>query len=130
MPIYGFIEKDKFKIRDRTTETAQAATDERSRNRGKVCVYFDKPILIDIAWKIDMSAPAITEYDNVNDEELRNILRNEKAFQLPEKENELRTWDRNRLLYYVKWLRGGGTKVNICDNIYRHMERTGKLATA
>lgn len=127
--IYGFIEKDKFKIRDRTTETAQAATDKRSKNRGKVCVYFDKPILIDIAWKIDIPTPPgiYTEYEAADDETLRNILRREKSFQLPEKENELRTWDRNRLLYYVKWLRGGGTKVNICDDIRQHMETTNRM---
>ncbi len=130
--LYGFIlpEDNKFKIRDRLGESAEAKTDGRRVNRGKECITWPKPHLYDVMWEIkvplpDRSYPDYTEEDR--EELIDNLTRHHRTHHDNE---ELENWELDRLIYYNNWLNVGKvTRQTICENIRTQMELTGRLRT-
>lgn len=125
--IYGFILNNEFRIRDRTTEDPDAETDDRKKNRGKVCITWDKNELIDVMWKIGLPAPGGV-YPNFGPgsepQIIQFLMRKNKRFR---SYDMLSSWPLDKLIWYYKWYASKATRVVICDIIKNHMAQTGRL---
>lgn len=127
MGLYGFFHSNgKFLIRDRLTESAKAASDARQIKRGKVCITWSRPDLIDVMWEIGVPVPGAGTFDFVPGQEPQII---QVLFQrkINKSYEELATWSLDRLTYYYKWYVNRTNRTVICDMIKARMAETGRI---
>lgn len=122
--IYGFILPDgKFRISNKLTEV-NLTRDGRRINRGKVCRSWDKLDLIDVMWEIGMAEPE-TDKTIYSEDDRQYLI--EKLIKTVSS-NQTETWALDKLSFYHKWGSDRSIKrINMCDYILEHMDKTGRL---
>lgn len=126
--IYGFILPDgQFRIRDKTKESTEAATDARKINRGKVCDTWFRADLMDVLWELQIPEPG-GMFPKFAEKDMPNIIQSLLQKKINKTYEELLTWDLTRLVYYYKWYAATKiTRKTICSIIKQKMEETGRL---
>lgn len=137
MGVYGYMEEytgkgknagtNVFKISNRLLEDEKAKTDARRERRGRICITWERPDLIDVMWHIQAPPPTGTFVTPT--EENRQQLVNHLMVQrnVTKTYNEFMAWPLDRLLYYYKWSFTNYDRVWICDYIHNHMIQTGRM---
>jgi hypothetical protein len=124
--VYGFILPDGvFRIRDRETESPKAATDDRHRNRGRNCINWSTPELIDLMWRLKMPAAngMFPEFTEGNRSWLVDHLITVR--EMKKSSAEMTGWPLERLVFYYKWFQI--KKSPICNAIRDWLDQNGAL---
>jgi len=127
--IYGSVFKsdNKFRIHNKLGESAKAATDDRSKNRGKKCESWHMNDLVDVMWNVQMALPYGTRQESSRANMMQTIINNplnKKTY------NELTAFDDDRLIYYYSYWTSGMKRNPMCDHIQREMQRLGRMMPA
>ena len=118
--IYGILGPDqKFRIRDKTTETKQY---KRKINLGRIGEVYSKLSLIDMLWRLKIMpfAHQVTE----TRPELIGYL--ERAA-VQSKDRNIAEFSDEKLRFFFGWYRTGMNRAQICAILQKELQKMGRL---
>lgn len=123
-PIYGTIMSDgKFRIRDKTREnTTEAEKDARKTNRGRECITWKKPDLIEVLWNLRLY-PEKNPSANLSEEQLRGYLVKGQGVS----EEVFKTFSIDKARFFHNWYDTGYNRDQICTILKNHLDEQGLL---
>ena len=131
MGIYGYMEDHNnskiFKISNRLLENINAKHDARRIRRGRICMTWDRPDLIDVLWYIEAEPPTGIFPLNIEGDRQQIITHLMGQRNFGKTLEEIIQWPFDQLMYYYKWSFINYKRHWLCDYIRNHMEATGRM---
>lgn len=117
--IYGSLINGQFRIIDKSTEKADAATNAKNVNTGRRCDIYTEPQLLDIMWRLQCRTPFTAarrgRAQPSTEDKIQFILRSKNALDA----QEVQQWPFERIEFYYAWLNNKKLKrFDMCRVVY------------
>jgi hypothetical protein len=123
--VYGtmFNIDSKFRIRDKTKESAKAKTDSRSMTSGKVCTTFAKDELYSYLYYFNI----LPQKYEMLQQSVKTFSRDRQIQMIQSKSGmvkgeDISLWSNDKILFYAIWSNVTMTREDMCDYIFNRME--------